>query len=73
MTIDIRDVFICTSTNENYKDFKVFGSYAVETAHGDTFKFAGVDRTGNLLPENDYYVFGECELEVTFERPQPPF
>ena len=73
MTVAIRDVFICTSTNENYKDFKVFGSYAVETAHGDTFKFAGVDRTGNLLKEYDYYVFSDREVEATFEQPQPPF
>lgn len=73
MTIDIRDVFICTSTNENNKDFKVFGSYAVETIDGDTFKFAGVDRTGNLLKEYDYYVFSDREVEATFERPQPPF
>ena len=73
MTIEIRDVFICTSINEHYKDFKVFSSYAVETVDGNIVKFENVDRTGSLLPEDDYYVFGKCELEATFERPQPPF
>ena len=73
MTVAIRDVFICTSTNENNKDFKVFSSYAIETIDGDKVEFEGVNRTGNLLKEYDYYVFSDREVEATFERPQPPF
>ncbi len=72
MTIAIGDVFICTSTNEHYNDFELLKSYAVEEMDGDTTKFKGVSRTGSLLPEYDYYAFGKCELEATFERPKPP-
>ena len=73
MTIEIRDVFICTSRNQKHKDFKVFGSYAVESVAGNKVKFEGIERAGSLVKEHDYYVFSNREIEATFERPQPPF
>ena len=73
MTVEIRDVFVCTSRNLKYKEFKVFGGYAIESVAGNKVKFEGIDRTGNLIKEHDYYVFSNSEMEATFERPQPPF